>query len=234
MDIINVRIQKSIKNAILHRNNSYKILSQFLPFPFQKFSTSDSIFQNDLQKVPLYLKNEILDLDLQGHEKGIIEKKIREDDIQWLKDNANLETFNFNMIIKTEPILHEYNSMSLIEIAAQSQANKCFSFLINANTDIQRKENNEKWGVMEYAASVGNIYALKLLENKGIEITSQTILAACNGHHNDVLLYLIHKVKKNETLDIPLLQSSTINNIEGVEILLRFGANPEANSSRIL
>jgi len=85
---------------------------------------------------------------------------------------------------------------------------------------------------MEYAASVGNIQALKLMENKGIEITEQSLVAACYNHQNETLLYLILKSKHTDILNLPLIQCAIINNIEGAEILVKHGANPNAISNR--
>lgn len=220
------QIQMEIERAILFRADSFPILQKFLS------ETSYLSLKNNLI---LFLANSPCTFLIHPNLHNIIhpinmnymENVIRDDNIIALKEAIQNETFDINKPISVAyPIELEgsSHSMTYFEIAAQSGAKKCFSFLFAENAKIST--SFQKWGVAEYAAAFNQRNMIQILNDNFVLNTESVLKASLFMHENDISLWLLHFNSAHHFDFIEIFKACIhSNNFEGIMLLLKFGAN---------
>lgn len=210
-------INQSIINTCLIYPSSFHVLSQFLTFP---------IFEN--QFIHLLDKQNEKDSLLVKMNPCIIDH-ITEDEIEinTIFQNDSLDKLKQNFINHS---LNQYaidrKNINLIEKCVFFNSRRCLDFLLEENFPISRHRiNYYEIGPMEYGALKGNKNIINFCLEKGQKIQSITLKLGLIGHQNELVEWMIEKVKKEKRF-IKYIQDEFLgicDNIEFNESLFRKG-----------
>lgn len=104
---------------------------------------------------------------------------IRNDDIDRFTEMASFPSFNINMIL----LDYFLKGFSLIQIAAQHSATKCFRYLVNNGASLD--------GIMEHAIKGGCIEIMEIISQLGIKPCQDDVLTAIKCHRIDIFDWLV-------------------------------------------
>lgn len=243
------------KNNILSKE---QIIEKNIVFEFEKLEKIDNN-ENETSSVNNLNENEILneeeaffieeeqiyepkqvlvefednyDNEQKVHFAGKLAVIIALDKVDILEQLFTLPTFNVDIPIHCDDQQYLVWEMSMLDFAAQQNANKCFRFLLEHGADPKVESKSLiKWNAMAFAASVGNMDMINILINDyKMKIEPQVGAAAAKFRQNQILKWF---VDQRCDLSQALLTAAEWNNIEGVKICLKNEANPNAVDSMI-